>query len=370
MTFITKLRLVNFRNYADATLHLDGRPIVLVGQNGAGKTNILEAISQFGAGRGLRGAPLPDMTRQDQTGGWVVAGTMDSDAHLGVGLEQTSTLTSKRVLRIDGTASRASDLAAHVRMFWLIPAMDRLFATGASDRRRFLDRLVVAFYPDHGREAANYEKAMRERNALLERPYPDPAWADAIENRMATTAIAMTQARMATLGKLQAAMTAPQLEAFPKADLALEGFVETALTLGDGVQAIEAFRASLGDTRRRDAKAGRALDGPHRSDLIVHHAQTGAPAKLASTGQQKALLTAIILCAGLTLKADNACPDPLILLDEAGAHLDADRRAALFDTLCAMKCQAWMTGTDLSFFDSLGPRAQSFSVDNGMVNAI
>jgi DNA replication and repair protein RecF len=333
MTALTRLTLTDFRNYESLTLKLDGRPVCLYGSNGAGKTNLLEAISQFGPGRGLRAAQLAEMTRHGAPGGWTISGTINDEQKIGIALEGSG--PAKRAVRIDGAPASPGDLAERIRLIWLTPAMDGVFRGGASERRRFFDRLVMAHQPSHGTASTRYERALAERNALLERGHVDPAWADAIE------------ARLAEAG----------------AEIA-EGEAEAAALKGDDFRAIfdllvEAYRSG----RRRDIGAGRTLSGPHRSDLGVIHRPSGAPAGEASTGQQKALLIGLGLASAGALSVNGEGPDPLLLLDEAAAHLDPDRRRALFDELAAMNGQAWLTGTDAFLFEGFGARAQRVRVE-------
>jgi DNA replication and repair protein RecF len=362
VTALTRLRLTDFRSHASLDLKLDTRPVCLFGANGAGKTNILEAISQLGPGRGLRAAALPEMTRRDAPAGWAISATLDDDQKLGVGLETTST-GNKRTIRLDGAPATATDLAELIRIVWLTPAMDSVFRGGASERRRFFDRQVMAHIPSHGSLSSRYEKAMRERNALLERGRVDPAWADAIEARMAESGalIAANRARVLTL--LQAAIDARPEGYFPKGDLALDGDAERAAAEGAGmIDLSDIIAEALAKGRYRDQAAKRTLSGPHRTDLTVIHRPTGAPAVEASTGQQKALLIGLILASARALSDDGDGPSPLILLDEAAAHLDRDRRAALFDELTEIGGQAWLTGTEEFLFEAFGDRAQRVEV--------
>jgi len=364
MTALTRLFLANYRNYEKLDLRLDGRHVCLYGANGAGKTNLLEAVSQLGPGRSLRGAGLGEIKRSGGDGaGWVVSAEMTGDRKLGVALEENPRGTAKRTVRIDGAAANAGDLADLMRIVWLVPAMDRVFAGGASDRRRFFDRQVMAHVPGHGRAAAAYEKAMSERNALLEQGRADPAWLDAIEGRMAEHGAELAVNRAGVLARLQMAVDARPEGHFPKALLGLAG-PEGAVAEADKplFEVAGDLRGALLDGRRRDAAAGRTLVGPHRVDLSVIHVPTGAPAAQASTGQQKALLIGLILASASALSADTSGPKPLLLLDEAAAHLDADRRAALFDELCATGGQAWLTGTEAFLFEAFGDRAARVEV--------
>lgn len=364
MTALTRLRLTDFRNYAQLDLELDGRHVCLYGANGAGKTNLLEAISQLGPGRGLRSAALNELTRHGAPGGWTVSGNLE-DRRIGVGLD-TSGSGNKRSVRIDGENASASDLADLIRIVWLTPAMDSVFRGSASDRRRFFDRQVMAHLPAHGPAAARYEKAMRERNALLERQYVDPAWADAIEARMAEAGAELAIGRALVLERLQSSVDDRPEGAFPKADLALEGEAEEMAVGGAGLGEIEEMLiAQWAGMRRVDQKAGRTLKGPHRADLTVIHRPTAMPAKDASTGQQKALLIGLILASAQGLARGGDGPTPFLLLDEAAAHLDTDRRAALFDELSALPGQAWLTGTEAFLFEAFGERAQHVAVATG-----
>ncbi len=362
MTALTRLTLTDFRNYESLTLQLDGRPVCLFGPNGAGKTNLLEAISQFGPGRGLRAAQLSEMTRHGAAGGWTLSATLNDEQKIGITVDGAG--PAKRSVRIDGATASPGDLAERVRLIWLTPAMDGVFRGGASDRRRFFDRLVMAHQPSHGGASSRYEKALAERNALLERGHVDPAWADAIEARLAEAGAEIAVNRALVLTELQASIDARPDGHFPKATLWWQGEAEAAALNGEDFRTIfdllvEAYRSG----RRRDIGAGRTLSGPHRSDLGVIHLPSGAPASEASTGQQKALLIGLVLASAeaLSLTADG--PAPLLLLDEAAAHLDPDRRMALYGELAAMTGQAWLTGTDAYLFEGFGARAQRVRVE-------
>ena len=373
MTALTRLFLANYRNYEKLDLRLDGRHVCLFGANGAGKTNLLEALSQLGPGRSLRGAGLSEVTRAGagEGAGWVVSAELDGDRKLGAALEQSPRGGAKRAVRIDGAAASAGDLAELMRIVWLVPAMDRVFAGGASDRRRFFDRQVMAHIPGHGRAAAAYEKAMRERNALLEQGRADPAWLDAIEARMAEHGAEIAVNRAQVLTRLQAAVNERPEGHFPKAELGLSGPEAAVANETAALFEVAAeLRGAYLDGRRRDMAAGRTLSGPHRADLDVVHVPTGTPARDASTGQQKALLIGLILASASALTADISGPKPIMLLDEAAAHLDADRRAALFDELCAVGGQAWLTGTEAFLFEAFGDRAAQVEVAEGAARLV
>lgn len=362
MTALRRLRLTNFRSHASLDLKLDARPVCLWGANGAGKTNVLEAISQLGPGRGLRAAALPDMIKHGAHEGWTISATLDEDRKIGVGLKMGEA-GNKRAIRLDGAPATATDLADLIRIVWLTPSMDGVFRGGASDRRRFFDRQVMAHIPSHGSVSGRYEKAMRERNALLERGRVDPAWADAIERRMAEAGAMIASNRAHVLKSLQAAIDARPEGYFPKGDLTLEGEAERAATDGASLfDIMDLIAETLAKGRYRDQGAGRTLSGPHRTDLAVIHRPTGAPAGDASTGQQKALLIGLILASARALSDDGDGPSPLILLDEAAAHLDRDRRAALFDELISLGGQAWLTGTEAFLFEAFGERAQRVEI--------
>jgi DNA replication and repair protein RecF len=379
--YLTRLAVRDFRNYAAAELALDGRPVCLTGPNGAGKTNLLEAISQLSPGRGLRSAGLSDLCRIGATGGWAVSARLASarddaavfETRLSVQGLSDEEGRARRVVEMDGAPIAAGEAGELFSLIWLTPAHDRVFAGGAGDRRRFLDRMVMAHTPSHGRAAAAYERAMRERNALLEQGgRADPVWLTALEGRMAEAGAAMIHNRARALDRLRDAMDTAPDGAFPAADLHLKTEGPDGEAPGWNGPAIEAaLAADWASGRRRDAGAGRTLSGPHRTDLIVIHRPTGQPAALCSTGQQKALLIAITLANARALtEIEGEARPPLILLDEAAAHLDASRRAALFDALLTLPGQAWLTGTDANLFEAFGDRAQRFGVDAAKVSAL
>lgn len=366
-----RLTLTDFRSHAALDLALDERPVCLHGQNGAGKTNILEALTMLAPGRGLRGAALLDVARggpeaaADRARPWTVSARMvvnGDDLALGAGAERMDTGV-KRIARLDGRQATAGDLARAARMTWLTPAMDRLFAGSAGDRRRFFDRLVLGRAPEHGQAAAAYERAMRDRQRLLNENSRDGAWLGALEREMAAHACAIAAARLETLERLQETIDSRPDGAFPKARMALEGALEAAFAEGRASADIEdEFIAALARGRGRDAAAGRTLEGPHRSDLLVRHAPKDMPAEHCSTGEQKALLLGLILAHGRALAEDPGSGPALLLLDEAAAHLDPVRRAALFDELLALPGQAWLTGTEPALFEAFGDRAQMIAV--------
>lgn len=371
-THISKLTLTNFRNYAALSINLSPGAVVLSGDNGAGKTNLLEAISLLTPGRGLRRAPYADVAREGGDGGFALHARIEGpegQVEIGTGLAGgDSAGEGGRRVRINGAAARsAEDMLEWLRVVWLTPAMDGLFPGPAADRRRFLDRLVLAIDPGHGQRALDYEKAMRGRNRLLTEGSRDGAWFEAIETQMAETGVAIAAAR-AELVRLLAAMIErlPSSGPFPRADISLSGDLEGALGSAPAVDVEERFRAALAEGRDRDRAAGRTLEGPHRSDLVVTHRPKAMSAELCSTGEQKALLVGIVL-SHARLTGEMSGMTPILLLDEIAAHLDAGRRAALFSILEELNCQAFMTGTDAALFSSLEGRAQFLTVDHGTV---
>jgi DNA replication and repair protein RecF len=387
---VERLLLTNFRSYAQAEIRAGAQPVVLTGANGAGKTNLLEALSFLMPGRGLRAARLTDVTRMNASAGgsaganasgvngWAVAATLqglEGEVSIGTGITGLDAGTAdaaedagieRRVVRIDGeTQGSAAVLGRHVRMVWLTPQMDGLFLDGASVRRRFLDRLTVAFHIGHGQQLNGYERAMRERNRLLAEGRMDPAWLKALESQMAEFGTAVAAARQDTVLQLQAALDMTE-GAFPRARLALKGMLEEALEDEPAVEVEDRFKAELGALRRVDAAAGRATIGPHRTDLEAHHAPREMPAALCSTGEQKALLLGITLASARMIAAQTGLA-PIVLLDEVAAHLDGNRRAALFDEICALQAQVWLTGADKGLFGGLEGKAMFFSVVNGAI---
>ncbi len=367
---ITRLTVTNFRSYARADISFDGRPAAISGANGAGKTNILEAISLIGPGRGVRGARLDELPRLDGDGGWAVSARVDDgedERRFGVGAAASN--PARRVCRIDDRdASGPGAFADHLRFMWLTPAQDRLFMEGAGDRRKFLDRMTLAHDPAHGRRSSAYEQAMRQRQRLLEDGGRDEEWLAAVESQMAEAGAAIAAARRAMVSRLEAAEVTSDDSVFPDADLALEGELETALQSAPREDVERDFADNLRARRRRDAEAGRALSGPHRSDLLVTHRAKGRAARLCSTGEQKALLIGLVLANARALSLSDPNAPLILLLDEIAAHLDEGRRAALFSILDDLGFQAFMTGTDRSLFEAWGARAQHFDVSDGAVH--
>jgi DNA replication and repair protein RecF len=355
---LTRLVLTDFRNHADAVLTPGPGFVVLTGENGAGKTNILEAVSLLAPGRGLRRAALAEMARQGGSGGFGVAATHDDGDALATGIDPQA--PARRIVRINGAPAAASSLAERITVLWLTPAMDRLFVEPASERRRFLDRLVLALHPTHAIHSARYEAAMRERNRLLAEAKesgaaPDGQWLTALEARMAEHGDAIAAARADTVAALTQAIELQPESPFARAGLALEN--------PEGEPADLA--AALAASRRRDAAAGRTLTGPHRADLAVTHLEKGQPAALCSTGEQKALLLGLVLAHAALVTARTARA-PILLLDEVAAHLDPARRAALFDRLAGAG-QVWMTGTEEALFAAVPGEATRYRVEDGRI---
>jgi DNA replication and repair protein RecF len=370
-TFLSRLNLTDFRNYADVSLRLDGRHVVLTGENGAGKTNLLEAVSFLSPGRGLRRAVLTDVTRVGSAGGFTIFAALDGmegEVSIGTGLEAAESESVSRKLRINGTPARSTEeLTDHLRVLWLTPAMDGLFTGPAGDRRRFLDRLVLSLDPAHGRRASDFERAMRSRNRLLSEGRSDPSWLGAIEAQMAGLGISMAAARQEMLGLLRQLSSQNSETPFPTPVLALEGFLDGGMDR-PAADLEDDYRAMLEAGRGRDAAAGRTLEGPHRADLLVRHREKDMEAERCSTGEQKALLIGLVL-AHARLTADMTGFAPILLLDEIAAHLDEGRRAALFDLVHGLGGQAFMTGTDRAMFSSLGERAEFFTVSHGGITS-
>jgi DNA replication and repair protein RecF len=364
-----RLSLTDFRSYERLDLDLDGRPVTFSGPNGAGKTNLLEAISLLGPGRGLRNARLDELPRIAGEGGWAVSARLDNDGDeraLGVGSGGGE--VDRRICRIDGSsASGPSAFADCLRLIWLTPAHDRLFVEGAGERRRFLDRMAMALDPAIARASTDYETAMRQRQRLLDEKSRNDAWLTALETQMAENGVALAAARRDMAGALAAAAVEDAVAAFPAADIALEGEIEAALAYTPAAEVEEDFAGRLKSARRIDADAGRALYGPHRSDLLITHRAKGRAARLCSTGEQKALLIGLVLANARALSRKPGGAPLVLLLDEIAAHLDEDRRAALFDIIADLGFQCFMTGTDAALFEAWGERAQGFDIRNGAV---
>ncbi len=344
---VTRLRLAQFRSHAAAELALDGRPVAIHGPNGAGKTNLIEAVSLLSPGRGLRGAASEELAARAWAGGWKVrAETAGPDGNHALA---TWSEGAGRSVEIDGKPAPQTALGGVLRVLWLTPAMDRLWMEGAAERRRYLDRMVLSLVPGHAEAAMSYDRALRERNRLIRDDRRDPGWLTALEDRLAEFGAQVVAGRRAALERLGAVAPAA---GFPRAELALERA---------GPEDAAGLREALREGRARDFAAGRTQVGPHRDDLAAVYGEKAMPARSCSTGEQKAMLISLVLANAAAVAAGFGAV-PVLLLDEVAAHLDADRRAALYDAVGGLGAQAWMTGTEPGLFAGLGPRAQHLSV--------
>jgi DNA replication and repair protein RecF len=364
--WVERIALTDFRSYPHVALDAGPEPVVLVGANGAGKTNILEAVSLLSAGQGLRRAPYGELARRDGKGGWAIAARVHGTSgplDIGTGVAPPQPLaggraSTSRLVRVDGEPrSGTGCLADLVEMVWLIPAMDGLFTGPAGERRRFLDRLILCFDPAYRTIAGRFERAMQSRNRLLANGVRDAAELGGFEIMMAESGVAIAAAR------------AEAASPFPWATIALEGPLEAELATLPAVEVEERYVSALARGRERDRAAGRTLDGPHRSDLVVAHGPKQMPASVCSTGEQKALLLGLVLAHAELVAARTGGMAPILLLDEITAHLDETRRAALFDEIVRLKCQAWMTGTDASAFSAMTVHARLYRFEDGGVRA-
>jgi DNA replication and repair protein RecF len=370
MARVLRLTLTNFRNYRAASLEADARPIVLVGPNGAGKTNLIEAISFLAPGRGLRRATLEEVAFHEGDGSWAVAAEVEGAlglATLGTGVERAleDGAAIQRKCRIDREpVASAAAFADHLRVVWLVPAMDSLFVGAPSERRRFLDRLALAVDAEHASRVNALERALRSRNRLLEETRPDPHWLDAVEHETAELAVAVAGLRAEAVRRLDSVLLSRQGSDFPPVEIALDGWMEKLLPAHPAVEIEERYRTVLRENRARDAAAGRTLDGPHLTDLSVVSVHKGIAAGDASTGEQKALLIGLVL-AHARLITEMTASAPVLLLDEVVAHLDPARRAALYTELAQLGAQAWMTGADPALFAEIKDDAAMVEVDSG-----
>jgi DNA replication and repair protein RecF len=391
--WVERLALTNFRNHAATVITAGPSPVVLTGSNGSGKTNILEAVSLLSPGQGLRRAPFVDIARvtntapgdassidnvsvEDSEGSWIVAARVHTQhGAVDIGTGQTATLKtterSGRMVRINGEASTSGALADYVEVVWVTPALDGMFTGAASERRRFLDRLILCFDPAHAKLASRFERAMTQRNRLLSDGVRQPAQFESLELQMAETGTAIAAARNEAIAALSGVIGArrerDQQSPFPWSNIALDGGLETELMRQPAIEVEDSYAKQLAANRERDRAAARALDGPHRTDLIVGHGPKSMPAKLCSTGEQKALLLGLVLAHAEMIAERQDGLAPILLLDEITAHLDEARRGALFQEILRIGSQAWMTGTDRNTFAALEAQATFFSVDNGVV---
>jgi len=377
---VRRLDLTWFRNYPSMRLEVPAKGegcIVLAGENGAGKTNLLEALSYLGPGRGLRGARLGDIATNAGDKSWAVSALFDGseeEIRIGCGIEYSTSsggqqARARRIVIVDGEKlSGAAALAPYISVIWLTPRMDRLFQEGASERRRFFDQIVIALFPDHARQIYGYEKAIRERLRILtgQAGRKDETWIGALERRTAEHAIAIAAARLEALELLKSHLKFARESRFPIPVLALDGEVESLLQGSAALEAEEKFCEILAWVRGRDGDRGQTSRGVHKTDLQTWHPEKTLPASQCSTGEQKAMLTGIVLAAArlqISLKGRR----PILLLDEVAAHLDEERRASLFEEIAALGVQTWMTGTDAAIFSPLQGEAAFFAVDDGKI---
>ncbi len=374
MSYITQLTLQNFRCYDQVRLSdIASGLLVLCGPNGAGKTNILEAVSMLTPGRGIRGVSAMDMQRHNAPQSWGVSGHVDtggSEVTLGTGLNPEA---KRRVVRINGADAKSQNaLSDYMACLWLTPQMDRLFIEAASGRRKFLDRLIFTFDAGHSGRVTRYENALRQRSKILQDENPDVSWITGLEAQMAETGVAIAAARLDFTQRLQnfcakiKQKDSAEDQYFPMAVLTAKGTLEELLSQSPAVEVEKIFAHQLEQSRPRDALVGGATSGPHKSDLNVFYKTKNMPAAQCSTGEQKALLISIILAHSRMVAAERGAP-PVLLLDEIAAHLDEDRRAALFDRLEGLGGQVWMTGTDPVLFEKIEHKAQFFDVQNAQI---
>lgn len=370
---VRRLNLHNFRNYRSATLEAGAGTIALVGPNGAGKTNLIEAISFLAPGRGLRRATLAEIAFNEGDGSWAVATEIEGAlglATLGTGIAAPpeDATTTQRECRIDREpVPSAAAFADHLRVIWLVPAMDNLFSGAPSERRRFLDRLALAIDAEHAGRVNALERSLRSRNRLLEEARADSHWLEAVEHETAELAVAVASLRVETIRRLAAVLARGQESPFPPAQVAIDGLIEQLIPAYPASEVEQRYRAVLRDNRSRDAAAGRTLDGPHLSDLKVIYAAKGIAAADASTGEQKALLIGLVLAHARLLREMTGAA-PVLLLDEVLAHLDPGRRAALHRELAELGAQAWMTGADAALFREIRSPAAVIEVKSGTLN--
>jgi DNA replication and repair protein RecF len=369
---ITRITLTDYRNYAALRLDPPSGLIALAGANGAGKTNLLEAISLLTPGRGLRGAEFESIGRHDGTGAWAVSATTShhfGETQLGTAWRASETEGMTRAVLIDGQLQKSSGaLAGLLPIVWLTPALDRLFSGAASERRRYLDRMVALFDAEHGSRINRFEKLMRERNLLLSDGPFDRAWANSLEMQMAEEAVAIAAARLQSVSNLGTYLTAQRFSGpFPWSALSISGEIEDMVAKLPALEAEERYKQLLHSGRNADKGAGRTLVGPHRSDMVVRHGPKNIAAEDGSTGEQKALLIGLILAQTEAIRAVTGSA-PVLLLDEIAAHLDRARRSALFAHLERLQVQAWMTGTEAELFDGASASAIVYHIENGRLN--
>ena len=355
MSFVTSLTMSHFRSHKHVRLELDKRPVAIFGPNGSGKTNIIEAVSLFSPGRGIRRASAETMMRRPESLGWKITGKIQT-ADRTLEIESISENGASRQVKIDGKSTTQVELGKHARVLWLVPSMDRLWTEGSEGRRRFLDRIALSFSPEHAGHSLTYDKAMRERNRLLKEQVRDAHWYAALESQMAKSGAAIDRARIQAVERISQAQADASTQ-FPIAELELQQ------SEGTRPETEADLLTAFAESRFRDLAVGRTTVGPHKTDMFGVYAAKGVPASDCSTGEQKALLVSIILANARALTQDQGAK-PLILLDEVSAHLDLDRRTALYKEVYDLKLQAWMTGTGVELFSELGNKAQFLSVSD------
>lgn len=354
-SYLTELTLAHFRCFRELRLEIDQRPVVLTGKNGSGKTSILEAVSLFSPGRGLRRARVEEMARRSSNSGWKAACRVASRGQVR-GIASWWQNTPGRRLSVDGKLVSQAELSRCLNVLWLTPSMDRLWSEGADGRRRFLDRAAMSLFPNHAVHAVTYDRAMRERNRILRDGNPDSSWLNALESRMVESGVQLTKGRLDTIKRFDSEF-AEGTSSFPTASLTLESPKEANAVVTNSAELAESIRSG----RSRDFRAGRTLTGPHRADLAVILKSRGTAARLCSTGEQKALLISIFLANSRAITADAGTP-PILLLDEIAAHLDSGRLQSLLNEVKSLNSQIWMTGTDESLFDDISDDVQSLRI--------
>ncbi len=372
MAYIQNLKLHFFRSYDRAEISdLHPGMMIFYGSNGAGKTNILEAVSLLAPGRGLRGARAADLQKSCTSHPWAVSAglkTKYEDIQIGTGIDPAN--NTKRTIRINGQAVKnQSVLAKYLSCVWLTPQMDRLFIDSSRERRRFLDRLVFGFDPGHSGRVTRYENVLAQRSKLLREGNSDPLWLSALEQQIAETGVAIAAARLDFTQRLQIACNNADHSHFPLASLSVSGTLEEMLLRQKALEVEERFKEMLLSSRERDSIIGGSEFGAHKSDLTVKYADKNMPASQCSTGEQKALLTGLILAHAQLIKAEKGQP-PLILLDEVAAHLDENRRYALYEMLESLQAQVWLTGTDKTLFEAIGGHCRYYEVLNSKINIV
>lgn len=362
--FVRRVALNDFRSYIDGVVELDSSLIVVSGANGAGKTNLIEALSLLSPGRGLRGVTCAELARDGGSGSWSVSAELLLSEPVVVGTGTEASSPERRQVRINGEAVPVGALAEWLSVMWLTPAMDRIFIEGPAGRRRFLDRLTLAIAPDHAHHSSRFEAAMRSRNRLLDDPDADQAWIGALEQQMASHGVRIAAARLKAIDGLTLALAELPPGPAMQATLSAEGWLESRVASEGEDRSIVAYGRELAQRRSIDAAAGRTLVGPHRSDLAVIHTDKQQPAARCSTGEQKALLLGIVL-AQAKISVERRGKPSLLLLDEVAAHLDASRRATLLESLTLVDSQVWLTGTDAALFEPVAGLATHIVVSDG-----